>query len=383
MNYSDINTQLFKDFNLEKYCTPIGNTGHNIYSINFKSLDNTNLYTIENNENIRQTFFGYNSLSYRNLNFNYPVIVPKNPKAGREAIILLHGLNERNWNKYLPWAYRLAENTGKSVILFPLAFHMNRSPESWKDPRQMKPFVLLRQRKGNEIQNSSVANIALSERLSSEPEQFFLSGYQSAMDLVQLITSINKGEHPLFELNTKINFFAYSIGAFLAEILFLSNQKNLFENSKIFLFCGGSAFSELNGNSRYILDSFAFKTIKKYYARICYDSKNKKSIFNRLMFETSFGQSFQDMLSVNKFNKIPGNKLNKFSEQIKVAGLLNDKVVPVAGLKKTLKKVEIMFFDFDYEYSHEMPFPENHPTIKEKVNKAFDSIFDYAALQLG
>jgi hypothetical protein len=196
------------------------------------------------------------------------------------------------------------------------------------------------------------------------------------------MTSINSGEHPLFESNTKINFFAYSIGAFLAEILVLSNQNNLCENSKIFLFCGGSAFSELNGNSRYILDSFAFKTIKKYYAGKCFDSKNRNSIFNRLMFETSFGQAFQNMLSVNNFNKIPYNILNNFSEQIKVAGLLNDRVVPVAGLKKTLKKVEIKFFDFDFEYSHEMPFPENHSSIKEKVDKAFDSVFDYAALQL-
>jgi len=35
------------------------------------------------------------------------------------------------------WAYSLAELTGSYVIMFPSPFILNRSPDSWKDPRAM------------------------------------------------------------------------------------------------------------------------------------------------------------------------------------------------------------------------------------------------------
>jgi hypothetical protein len=46
-------------------------------------------------------------------------------------------LYERSWLKYLAWALNLAELTGSYVILFPISFHINRSPATWKDPRTM------------------------------------------------------------------------------------------------------------------------------------------------------------------------------------------------------------------------------------------------------
>jgi hypothetical protein len=51
--------------------------------------------------------------------------------TSRGLILLLHGLNEKRWDKYLPWARRLVRQTGKSVLLFPIAFHMSRTPAPW------------------------------------------------------------------------------------------------------------------------------------------------------------------------------------------------------------------------------------------------------------
>jgi hypothetical protein len=51
---------------------------------------------------------------------------------------LLHGLNERSWDKFLPWAARLVESTARAVILMPIAFHMNRALAEWSLLRAMR-----------------------------------------------------------------------------------------------------------------------------------------------------------------------------------------------------------------------------------------------------
>ena len=66
-----------------------------------------------------------------NFSFEYPVFTPSGKFRQDKAILLLHGLNERNWDKYLPWAEFLCLHTGKPVILFPIAFHINRALVTW------------------------------------------------------------------------------------------------------------------------------------------------------------------------------------------------------------------------------------------------------------
>ena len=138
-----------------------------------------------------------------NLDFSYPVFIPKKRKNQTSAIILLHGLNEKNWDKYLSWAEYLALHTSKPVILFPIAYHMNRSPVLWSDPRFMS--ILVDKRK-IEMQNSKslcFANVALSERLSEDPSRFYTSGRQTVEDLHQLALTLHEGNHPLFEKDRK------------------------------------------------------------------------------------------------------------------------------------------------------------------------------------
>ncbi|KAA6303917.1 hypothetical protein EZS27_044441, partial [termite gut metagenome] len=146
-----------------------------------------------------------------NKSFNYTVFTPRDGKGKRgEAIILLHGFNERNWNKYLTWAEHLAENTGKSVILFPIAFHMNRTPGLWSKPRAILPWVNERRQEVSYLDNSTFVNVALSSRISKQPLRFYVSGLVSAYDVLQLVREIKSGDHPFFKEGTSVNIFAYS-----------------------------------------------------------------------------------------------------------------------------------------------------------------------------
>lgn len=118
---------------------------------------------------------GDSSIS-ENMSFTYPVFINEEVKTDR-VILLLHGLNERSWIKYLSWAYSLAGLSNSHVVLFPISFHMNRSPESWRDPRAMSGLLKERNSRRSDNSFTSFANIALSERLTEDPRRFLNSGY--------------------------------------------------------------------------------------------------------------------------------------------------------------------------------------------------------------
>lgn len=184
-----------------------------------------------------------------NKSFSYAIFTPSGRKKNNEAIILLHGLNERTWEKYLTWAEYLTHTTGKPVILFPIAFHMNRTPGLWANPRAILPWVSKRKEEVANVTNSTFANVALSSRLSQNPLRFYASGRESVYNMWQLVHEIKNGEHPLFKEDTSINLFAYSIGALLSQVLLLANPDKMFTDTRLFMFCGGSIFSEMDGNA--------------------------------------------------------------------------------------------------------------------------------------
>ena len=190
-----------------------------------------------------------------NKSFTYSVFTPSGKEKRDKAIILLHGLNERTWEKYLTWAEYLAKNTGKPVILFPIAFHMNRTPIRWCNPRETLSWANVRKSKINDLSNSTFANVALSIRLSKNPLRFYASGRESVYNLWQLVQEIKEGKHPLFKEDTSVNLFAYSIGALLSQVLMLANPEKMFNDTRLFMFCGGSIFSEMDGNARDILST--------------------------------------------------------------------------------------------------------------------------------
>jgi hypothetical protein len=128
--------------------------------------------------------------------FRYGMVRPASDAGARsrKLIVLLHGLNERSWSKYLPWARSLVERTGAAVLLFPLAFHMQRSPSLCRDRDRV--FGLYRERKnalGPEAETSH-ANAVLSQRLQERPLRFFTSGLQSYRDAADIAAMCEGGE---------------------------------------------------------------------------------------------------------------------------------------------------------------------------------------------
>lgn len=315
-----------------------------------------------------------------NSSFIYPIFTPHKNYFSREAILLLHGLNERNWSKYLTWAEYLCQKTGKAVILFPIAFHINRSPQQWSNPRMLQDVYDLRRKRNGEDRMLSFANVALSERITENPYRFYSSGRQSMNDIVNLCMELKHGRHSLFGENTQIDVFAYSIGAFLSQITFLSNPHNLFSNSRLFMFCGGSIFSEMFGESRTIMDSIAFTRLYNYY-RYEFSTENECNFANDEILK-----SFWSMISPERNETERISVFDAMGERLRGISLANDKVIPYLGVEQALgnqlahKRIELM--DFDIPYTHENPFPIIQSNTNA-LNNAFHTVFSQAATFLG
>jgi hypothetical protein len=310
-----------------------------------------------------------------NEHFLYPVFHQKNFRS-KECILLLHGLNERSWEKYLCWAEYLTLQTGKPVLLFPIAFHMNRCPSFWTDPRWVMPWL----RKKKEKEDSptlTFANFALSDRLLRQPFRFYVSGKETILNLCQLGREIRTGKHPFFEKDTRFDIFAYSIGALLSEVLLQADVKNLFSESRLFMFCGGALFNEMNGDSRMIMDRNTFRAMKDYYQHGFIQRCDQSGEADRLE------RSFTNMIDLSVGKKEREAFFLRSKDRIRAISLKKDLVMTTPGIINALgpecAKICLKEMDFDYEYSHEIPFPSGAKTDESLVTQAFEQIFISAA----
>ena len=368
MNYIEQHSYLSNNFKLG-YDLKSELTG---VMIRFYSFFSTAFSGVE--ETLTDTF---DKTINENLSFMYPVFTPKGVYRSSKAILLMHGLNERNWNKYLCWAEYLCEQTHKPVILFPIAFHMNRSPLSWSNPRDLQNIILKRKLEFENDRTISFANVALSERISEKPIRFYSSGRQSMYDLTLLFQEIKSGKHPLFKEDTQIDIFSYSIGSFLSQITLMTNPENLFTNSKLYMFCGGSIFSSMFGESRSIMDKPAFNKMMSFYTHDFESDKDKE-----LIHDTGF-ESFSSMISPERNEDRRIGFFKKMGNRIGGISLQKDIVIPYEGVKKALgdqlTKLRIRNLEFDFDYSHEIPFPTNGKANPTEINRAFNTVFADAA----
>ena len=323
------------------------------------------------------------NLITENLEFRYPVMIPHPESQHRKAIFYLHGLNERNWLKHLPGAMMLAEKTGNPVILFPLSYHINRGLPEWTDPRRMAGPLEIRRQTYSELQQASVINLPLSERLTEKPLRFFTSGYQSARDLLKLKKQIMEGSHPLFEKGTGSDIFAYSISCMMMQVLMLSDPEDFLPDTKIAFFAGGSLFSQMNGVSKFIMDNVAFAGIWRYYREILLKAGN--SIDLKSWFEKNrFGRAFTWMLGYGRYDNEREKSFQSYHSNLFILALKNDSVIPLNGIKQAFgerfsRSGRIRVIDFPYPYIHENPFPVLNRKIDHEVDQAFRSVFEPVA----
>lgn len=316
-----------------------------------------------------------------NLHFEYPVLVPANWQRGSSCILLLHGLNERHWNKYLSWAEYLALHTCKPVILFPIAFHMNRGPEAWGDPRSMIMFKEIRRRETGNTGSLSFANAVFSTRMTEQPLRFHHSGIQTIQDITILARQIMAGKHPLFPQGTHLDFFAYSIGAFIAQILLLANPRQLFSPSRLFIFCGGSIFRHMYGESKHIMDRLAYERLLSYYCQewLTLPKNHNTSQQAEIL---DLNRVFSTMILPDLYREERESGFHRMKNRMAGVALRKDKVMPFQGVEACVGRqvagecFELM--DFPFAYSHEAPFPSKG--IDEEVAaEAFIRVFRKSA----
>jgi hypothetical protein len=317
-----------------------------------------------------------------NRNFRYHVIKPSGKEKFRDVVLFFHGFNEKYWDKYLPWAKKIADNTGKLVVLFPIAFHMNRAPQLWSDPRKMFGLSMHRKKSFPDIIDSSLSNVAISTRLHSCPQRFLWSGLQTYYDVIQFVEDCKAGNHPLIEKDFILDFFSYSVGSLLAEILKLTNHNNYFDNSKLVMFCGGAVFNRLSPVSKFIIDSEANAAMYNFLVEHLSTHMQKNPRMQHLLSELHpEGLVFRSMLNYSVLLRHREDLFRKISHQVLSITLEKDSVIPSYEIINTLKgskrdiPIDVQVLDFPYEYRHEDPFPVAE-SISNLVDNSFNLVFD-------
>ena len=316
-----------------------------------------------------------------NRSFKYQIIKPKGADKVKRVVLLFHGFNERDWSKYLPWAKEISDGTESAVVLFPLAFHMQRAPKEWSNTREM--FKLSEERKQTfpNIENSSLTNVAVSTRLHAMPHRALWSGLQTYNDVLQLMKNIKKDNNKHIDKDAHFDIFSFSVGGFLAQVLKMTNFNNYFKHSKVCLFCSGATFNNQAPSSKFILDS---ETDAALYAYLVKDIdqiiENDPVLRHYLKGDFLPGKIFYAMLDYNKEKDFRESMLKKYENQFYAISLTKDDIVRPHEIVNTLKgangdiDIRIDEMDFEYDYIHENPFPVMGVDSK-KVDESFEMMF--------
>ncbi len=116
LDYLDQSNYLRNKFDISKPKIALDEVNAAIFNIPFSSevsnaqqLESQKNFTFEENdpeinvlENVSDDKIDENN------NFNYIILKSNNTSRAKDVIFLFHGLNERLWQKYLPWALTLA-----------------------------------------------------------------------------------------------------------------------------------------------------------------------------------------------------------------------------------------------------------------------------------
>lgn len=199
-----------------------------------------------------------------NLDFRYILLKgsesPSRPH--QQVLIVLHGLNERDWEKYLQWGHAIWQQNGAPVIFFPLAFSVNRVYRGWLD---QVPYSLALRRKIGNNEYTHRFNATISERLSAHPERLMWGAIQSYWDLIDFVSGIRRGQNPLFAPDARVDFLGYSSGGYVGLTLVMENHKGLFDESRVCLFASCVAMRDLSPATPYILDRETERVLRMLY----------------------------------------------------------------------------------------------------------------------
>jgi hypothetical protein len=322
-----------------------------------------------------------------NRDFSYRIFMPSFKTRADQAVFLFHGFNEKSWDKYYPWAQYLATQIGCAVILFPIAFHMNRTLSVWSDKRKM--FLLSEKRKQlfPNIEGSSLTNVAISMRLHMHPQRFIWSGLQTYYDIISFLEQVKSDKHPLISPSAGFHIVAYSIGCLLGETLKLTNYKGYFSDTRLCMFCGGPVFNRLSPVSKYILDSEANVALYSYMVEhIKKHMLKDPHLMHYIDGPHPEGQVFYSMLDYKINREYRETLLKQACRDILAVTLKKDAIIPPYEVINTLRgalrdiPIPVEIYDFPFNYNHVAPFPsteKNRSLVDEKFSEVFARIADF------
>jgi pimeloyl-ACP methyl ester carboxylesterase len=271
-----------------------------------------------------------------NIQFRYPLV--REPAQGAalrrhdRVIILLHGLNERSYAKYLPWALRIQRDTGSPVILFPLAFHMSRGLPSWAATNSE---IHLRRRDVADNECSHRFNATISDRLEKHPERFFWAGVQTYLDLTDLAREIRAGRHPHFAADARVDFLGYSAGGYISLMLLMENPEELFSASRAVIFGSAVPLRDLNLASPLILDTAAETALTRMYIRQIDRPPNAR--MEHWLQGHGEGTWFRALAGLKPNHALTEQRLRQIGSRIQAIANANDTVTPAGPMLNSLQ----------------------------------------------
>lgn len=322
-----------------------------------------------------------------NKKFSYQILCPSGATGIKRVILMFHGFNEKDWAKYLPWAEAICASTGSSVLMFPIAFHMQRAPKLWSNPRAMYALCKDRKLKHPLVNQASLSNVAISMRIHTLPQRFIWSGLQSYYDVIQLLRECKLGVHPLLNIDTQFDIFAYSIGGFLALTLKLCNFDDYFKQSRVCLFCSGAYLKDLAPVSKFILDSEAYAALYAYVITDYQKHLHSDNLLQHFMGSAHpEGQLFSSLFETTNLKDTREHLLKQYARQIYAISLSKDSVIPAAGIRSLLHgdkqdiDIRVDELDFDREYTHEDPFSfasSDNPESRQNFEQVFQRVCEF------
>lgn len=274
-----------------------------------------------------------------NLQFRYPLLTGHAPGGdrvkARHLVILLHGLNERAYGKYVPWAYQLWAQTGAAVAVMPLSFHVNRVEPQWA--RRMKVYTANRQAVPRN-EEAHAYNSVLSERLDGRPERFFWGGLQTYGDVMALVKQVRRGEHPLVDREAQVDLVGYSAGGYLALGLMLANPEELFTHSRAVPFAAGAVMRSTHLSTKFIMDLACEISLMKLYVR--FTQRLASPRLHHWLYEHEEGRWFRALFGEEAERPRLEARLREIAPRLLPIANLNDAVIPTNVTLSTLQGLD-------------------------------------------
>ena len=270
----------------------------------------------------------------QNASFRYPLVRDHDPARHRHhhAIIILHGLNERSFTKYIPWAYQLWSALRVPVILFPLSFHINRVNPAWMFGQQ-ENYEQRLALPGND--NVHRFNAVMSDRLGAHPERFFWGALQSYWDIVDLARQIREDRHPHLAPDARIDFLGFSAGGFVSLAVMLEDHAHRFQESRCVLFATCAAVRDMSLSSHLIVDQIAEISLMNLYVKYQQKLSNPRMI--HWLTEHSEGRWLNGFCGLRPDRRRLEERLIEIAPRVMGIANANDQVIPSGGMFNALQ----------------------------------------------